>query len=79
MLRTLVLIMLLATTGVAADMPRVFIEASETVDASNSKDKAKHVDFGASIAAAPMKKNAPVIVVTDRTKARDRQEHFVTV
>jgi hypothetical protein len=58
------------TTAVAADLPRIFIEATETVDASNSKDKAKHVDFGSAIAAALLKKEVPVLVVTDRSKAQ---------
>ena len=62
--------LLAATTAVAADMPRVFIEATETVDASNSKDKAKHVDFGSALAAAILKKEVPVLVVTDRSKSQ---------
>jgi hypothetical protein len=62
--------LLAATTAVAADMPRVFIEATETVDAGNSKDKAKHVDFGSALAAAILKKEVPVLVVTDRSKAQ---------
>ena len=62
--------MLAATTVSAADMPRVYIEATETVDASNSKDKAKHVDFGSAIAAALLKKEVPVLVVTDPAKAQ---------
>jgi hypothetical protein len=49
---------------------RVYIEASETVDASNSKDKAKHVDFGSAIAAAFLKKEVPVVIVTDATKGQ---------
>ena len=52
------------------DLPRVFIEASETVDASNAKDKAKNIDFGAALAAAFVKKDVPVNVVTDKTKAQ---------
>jgi len=62
--------LLAATTAVAADMPRVFIEATETVDAGNSKDKAKHVDFGSALAAAILKKEVPVLVVTDRGKSQ---------
>ena len=49
---TFCIALLAATTAVAADLPRVFIEATETVDASNSKDKAKHIDFGSALAAA---------------------------
>ena len=41
---------------IAADKPRVFVVASETVDASNSRDKAKHVDFGTALSAALTKK-----------------------
>jgi hypothetical protein len=66
----LVLLALFASTGVAAELPRVYIEASETVDASNSKDKARHVDFGAALAAGLLKKEVPVVVVTDPTKAQ---------
>src|SRR5829696_4649368 len=58
------------TATAAAETPLVFIAASETLDASNSRDKAKHVDFGASIAAALMKKDVPVTVVTDASKSQ---------
>lgn len=57
-------------TATAAEPPRVFIEASETVDASNAKDKAKHVDFGSALTAALVKKQVPVVVVTDSEKAQ---------
>jgi hypothetical protein len=67
---TFCIALLAATTAVAADLPRVFIEATETVDASNSKDKAKHIDFGSALAAAILKKEVPVLVVTDRSKAQ---------
>jgi hypothetical protein len=68
---TLAALLLVASTAATAiELPRVYVEASETVDASNSKDKAKHVDFGASIAAALMKKKVDVVVVTDRSKAQ---------
>lgn len=52
------------------ERPRVFIESSATVDASNSKDKARQVDFGSAISAALVKKQVPVTVVTDRAKAQ---------
>jgi hypothetical protein len=68
--RTLLALLVVASTAGAADLPRVFVEPSETVDASNSRDKAKHVDFGATLAAALMKKNVPVSVVTDRLRAQ---------
>ncbi|HEY2921582.1 MAG TPA: hypothetical protein VGK77_21560 [Candidatus Binatia bacterium] len=51
------------------EMPRVFIESSETVDASNAKDKSKQVDFGSALSAALVKKNIPVTVVTDKGKS----------
>ena len=70
MKRTLAALMLLASTVVAADIPRVYIEASETVDAGNAKDKAKQIDFGSAIAAALVKKEVPVVVVTDKDKAQ---------
>ena len=55
---------------IAADKPRVFVTASETSDASNSRDKAKHVDFGTALSAALTKKDVPVVVVTDATKSQ---------
>jgi urate oxidase len=55
--------------GQQREMPRVFIESSETVDASNAKDKSKQVDFGSALSAALVKKNIPVTVVTDKGKA----------
>jgi hypothetical protein len=67
----LVALVLFASVPVAAQTtPRVYIEASETVDASNSRDEAKHVDFGAAISAALIKKRVPVLVVTDVSKAQ---------
>jgi hypothetical protein len=53
----------------STEHPRVYIASSETVDASNSKDKSKQVDFGSAIAAALLKKKVPVTVVTDTKKA----------
>jgi len=70
MKRTLVALTLFASTAVAADPPRVYIEAAETVDAGNAKDKAKQIDFGSAIAAALVKKQVPVAVVTDRAKSQ---------
>lgn len=70
MKRILVALMLVASTAAAADRPLVYIEASETKDGSNSRDKAKQVDFGASIAAAIVKKGVPVTVVTDASKSQ---------
>ena len=67
---TLVAIVLFASTIVAAETPRVYIDATETVDAGNSKDKAKQIDFGSAIAAALVKKEVAVLVVTDPSKAQ---------
>jgi hypothetical protein len=47
----------------------LFIEGEETVDASNSKNKASYGDFSVAIAAALAKKKVPVLVVTDATHA----------
>jgi hypothetical protein len=63
-------IVLLASTAMAEDMPRVFIDANETLDASNSKDKSKQVDFGSALSAALLKKKVPILVVTDQNKAQ---------
>ena len=50
---------------------RVFIEESVTEDISNEVDEADEarVDFGLAISAALIKKDVPVLVVTDRTKS----------
>jgi hypothetical protein len=63
-------LMALAAPLFAASGPSVYIEAAVTVDGSNSRDKAKQIDFGSALAAALLKKNVPVVVVTDATKAR---------
>jgi hypothetical protein len=68
--RFLVPLLLCASIALGADTPRVYIASSETVDASNSRDKAKHIDFGSAIAAALLKKEVPVTVVTDLTKSQ---------
>jgi hypothetical protein len=47
----------------------VFVESDETVDSSNSKDKAKRSDFGVALRAGLVKKNVPVKVLTDPAKA----------
>ncbi len=65
----MVSLLLLLAAAYAGEQPRVFIDAAETVDASNSKEKAKQVDFGAAIAAALVKKKVPVLVVTDPAMA----------
>ena len=54
----------------AGDLPSVFVHPSQTVDGSNARDKAKYIDFGASISAALLKRKVPVTVVTDITKAK---------
>ena len=58
------------TVAAQQELPRVYIEASETVDASNTKDDAKQVDFGSAISAALVKKKTPVVVVTDPSRAQ---------
>ena len=58
-----------ASLSARAQSPKVFIAASETVDASNAKDKAKQVDFAGAISAALIKKEVPVTVVTDKAKS----------
>ena len=70
MKRVLIAFVLLASTATAQDKPRIFIESAETVDASNSQHKGKQVDFGSALAAALAKKEVPVIVVLDQTKAQ---------
>src|SRR6266478_5062859 len=61
--------LLLSASLAAAQQHRVVIQASETVDAGNAQQKAKQIDFGSAIAAALMKKDVPVTVVTDPSKA----------
>lgn len=58
-----------ASTAAAQGHPHVYIAAASTVDASNADHKGTHVDFGSALAAALMKKQVPVVVVTDETKA----------
>ena len=67
----LLALVLVSSTSVMAQtrLPRVFIDATETVDAGNSKDKAKQIDFGSAISAALVKKKVPVQVVADRQRA----------
>lgn len=69
MKRILASLMLFASMAGAADLPRVCIEASKTVDAGNSQG-ARQIDFGAAISAAFQKKKVPVVVVTDPSKAQ---------
>ena len=66
----LVSLLLIASTVAAADRPSVYIMASETKDGSNSKDKAKQIDFGAALTAALQKKEVPVTIVTDQRKSK---------
>jgi hypothetical protein len=69
MKRIIAALLLSSVTVAAQDKPRVYIEANETVDASNSQHKGKQVDFGSALAAALTKKEVPVVVVTDQSKA----------
>jgi hypothetical protein len=73
MKRTLALVLLMAMTlplAAAGAGPAVYVDATTTVDASNSGNKASQVDFGSAIVAALHKKDVPVIVVTDPARAR---------
>ncbi len=65
-----VLSMAMASPLAAASLPSVYVEAAATVDGSNARDKAKQVDFGSAISAALLKKEVPVLIVTDPAKAR---------
>lgn len=59
-----------SASTVLAQQPRVIIESAATVDAGNSANKAKQIDFGDAISAALVKKQVPVTVVTDPAKAQ---------
>ena len=69
-MKFMVATLLLTSSMAAAQTPRVYIEAAETVDAGNASAKAKQIDFGAAIAAALVKKKVAVVVVTDKTKSQ---------
>jgi hypothetical protein len=75
MRRMVALLVVAAFVGTADAAPRiqagarVFIESGETVDSSNSKNKADYLDFGLVLTAALEKKRVPVVVVTDPEKA----------
>ena len=68
----LIALALLTAPGIGQqNWPLVYIDAAETVDSGNSREKAAaQVDFGTAIAAALLKKKTPVTVVTDREKAQ---------
>ena len=83
LLKTCVLLVLFvcafaAPSALAQSTPRVYIEADETVDsasadifsAKDKENKAKQVDFGSALSAALVKKNTPVVIVTDKSKAQ---------
>ena len=65
-------LVLFASTALAADLPRVYIESAQAEETGNWKKgrTVKQVDFGAAIAAALVKKKVPVMVVTDSTKSQ---------
>ena len=67
---TIVAFVLLAMPAIGQNLPRVYIDAAETVDAGNSEHKAKQVDFGTALSAGLVKKKTPVAVVTDKSKAQ---------
>jgi hypothetical protein len=60
---------MLSAEGRVPANAKVFIEGSETMDASNSKNKARYGDFTLAITAALAKKKVPVMVVTDLERA----------
>ena len=60
---------MLSAEGRVPANAKCFIEGSETMDASNSKNKAKYGDFTLAITAALAKKKVPVVVVTDVDRA----------
>ena len=66
----IVVVLIPVMAAAQAQLPLVYVESNETVDASNSKDKADFTDFGAAISAALVKKKVPVTVVTDPSKAQ---------
>ena len=55
--------------AVGQNLPRVYIEAADTVDGGNSEHKAKQVDFGTALSAGLFKKKVPVVVVGDKSQA----------
>ena len=65
-------LVLFASTALAVDLPRVYIESTQMEEAGNWKKDGtvKQVDFGSAIAAALVKKKVPVMVVTDSTKSQ---------
>ena len=66
-----VVIAILCVSGAwSVNLPTVYIEAPETVDAGNSENKAKQVDFGVAVAAALVKKKVPVMTVTNPDKSQ---------
>jgi hypothetical protein len=64
------LCLVLGSTSLFAAGPRVYIQASETVDGSNSATKGRQIDFGSALAAALAKKDVGVVVVTNPSKAQ---------
>jgi len=70
MKRILIAVLLCTSLAMSSEMPRVFIAPSDTLDAGNAKEKAKQVDFGSALAAALVKKQVPVSVVTDAAKSQ---------
>ena len=69
---TLMGLVLFASTALAADLPRVYIESTQAESTKNWKKggTVKQVDFGSAISAALLKKKVPVLVVTDSTKSQ---------
>ena len=68
----LVVALLRAYSAIAQplEMPRLYIQPSETINSANTKDKGKHIDFGTALTAAILKKALPVTIVTEKSKAQ---------
>ena len=66
---TIIALALLATPVIGQNLPRIYIEAVETVDAEDSEKKVRHAGFGMALSAALFKHKVPVSVTTDKDKA----------
>lgn len=58
-----------APTSASKIAGSVFVASDETVDSSNSRDQARHTDFGAALRAALIKKQVPVKILMDPERA----------
>ena len=55
--------------AIAQNLPRVYVESVEAVDAEDSEKKVQHLDFGMALAAALLKHKVPVLLTTDKDNA----------